>query len=182
MATQPTNNNDNKKYIIIGCIVCVIVVCVIGYFNSKKPDQTETEKTTETEQVQTNEAGGYTLTQIEAEEYCQDANLISQYFNLQKIDIYASAFKVDQPKNAYVPDMFAYDKDGNSIVYVTWKGWDKTTDEAIDFSCYVSGSDKNSITLHMLRVIDYQSGQEAYLYGDGHLEQYDKNGELIPKE
>ena len=171
---------EDKKYIIIGGVVCAIIA-VVAMFASNQNRPGETDINAETE-VTTNQAGGYTLTQGEAEDYCQDAGLISQYLNLEKVDIYASAFKADQPQNSYIADAFGYDKDGNSIVFVTWKGWDKTADEAITFRCYVSGKDKNSITLHMLHASENYSGQDVYLYGSENFDHYDKDGNLIPLE
>lgn len=172
---------DNKKIMIIGS-VAIFIVLVIIFGNSGKNQEIAEVQTPTEPTVSKNEAGGYTLTEDEAKEYCQDPNLISKYLNLQKIDILASPFKVDQPGNSYNADSFGYDKNGNSIVYVTWKGWDKTSEEAITFSCYVSGPNKDAITLYNLRASEYYSGQDTYLYGDEKFDHYDKDGVLIPLE
>lgn len=172
--------NDKKIVVIVsGILIFLVLAFVFGTQNNTIEDSSSSSTITPTA---TNEAGGYTLSEAEAKSYCQDPTLIAKYLNLEKIDILASPFKVDQPGNSYNADAFGYDKNGNSIVYVTWKGWDKTSEEAVTFSCYVSGPNKDAITLYNLRASEYYSGQDTYLYGDEKFDHYDKDGALIPLE
>lgn len=171
-------NQEDKKYTILGGLICAIIAVIVMFIvNNNKP----AEEITNSEPTY-NKAGGYTLTEEEVANYCQDPNLIAKYLNLQKVDIIASPFKADQPNLHYVTEAFGYDKDGNTLVYYTWKGWDKTAEEAITFSCYVSGPNKDSITLHNLRASEYYSNEDVYLYGSEKFDHYDENGELIPME
>lgn len=161
--------SKDQLYTLIGALVVVIIgIVIFQNNNNKQPD----------EEAQANKAGGYTLTQEEAENYCQDANLIGNYFDLNKIDVLASPLKADQPANQYFPEDFGYDKDKNSIIHLIWRGWDETTDESLLFHCYVSGGSKDSIKLHNLSVVD-ANGTKVDLYGDLNFTKYNKDGEEI---
>lgn len=160
--------SKDQIYILIGVVAVLIIGVVIFQNNNKKED----------EEPQLNKAGGYTLSQDDAENYCQDANLIGNYFDLSKIDVLASPMEADQPNNQYFPEDFGYDKDKNSIVHIIWRGWDKTADESLLFHCYVSGKDKDTAKLHNLSVVDAK-GTKVDLYGDLNFTKYDKDGKEI---
>lgn len=169
MVTKENKKPTNRQTWIFLAVVTVLAIILV--FSGKKDDPNNQEP-------QTNEAGGNVLTQEEAEDYCQDANLIGTYFDLNKIDILANPFNADQPSAPYDSKNFGYDKDKNSIVHLIWTGWDRTTEEKLMFHCYISGKDKDSITLHHLSATD-SSGTRADLYGDLNFTKYDKDGNEI---
>ena len=109
----------------------------------------------------------FTVSEDAAEHYCQDAGLLNKYIDSSKIStIYASNY------NKKYTDSFSYDKSGNPIWFIQWNGKNKSSNEAARFSCWISGSSDDNITLHWLSL------DGVDLYGQAGFEQYDENGKL----
>lgn len=107
----------------------------------------------------------FTVSEDAAEHFCQDANLLNKYIDRNKIStIYVTNY------NKRYTDSYSYDKNGNVIKFLQWNGKNKSTSEPVSFSCWVSGSSDDDITLHWLSLDGID------LYGQAGFEQYREDG------
>ncbi|MCL1929653.1 PASTA domain-containing protein [Candidatus Saccharibacteria bacterium] len=90
----------------------------------------------------------YVISENTAEKYCQDAALIGRYINLNDINIiWATNY------GKYFDDKAGgYDESGNPIAFLRWNGKYKKSGAQIMFSCWISGSSNDNITLHWLSI------------------------------
>lgn len=189
--TSPTNKakefikKHKKPLIIAGAVYLVmmfgIVALGIGFIFSDSSDDTSTPPVDTYTQVDTptepsentpqepapETKARHTVSEDAAEHYCQDAGLLNKYVDSSKVrTIYITNYN-----NKYT-DSFSYDKNGNPIWFFQWNGKNEATNEATRFSCWISGSSDNDITLHWLSL----DGTD--LYGQAGFEQYDENGQI----
>lgn len=146
-----------KKWIIIGAVALFFIIGGIGSAMKKKDEVQEPEQQEEIAIV----------SEEEAYNYCHDRAVLS---NLRP-DTIVAAYAPNL--NRLFVDLGWYDKDGNSIYTLSWNGFDKESDRAIGFICDISGTDKDHLTIHSLKVgtID--------LVGKYPYNIYDKDGNLL---
>ncbi|PID33378.1 hypothetical protein CR969_00985 [Candidatus Saccharibacteria bacterium] len=89
----------------------------------------------------------YKVSEDAAEHYCQDAGLLNKYIDTSKI----STIYITNYKKRYT-DSFTYDVNGNPIWFFQWNGKNKSNNEAVGFSCWVSGKSDDDISLHRLTI------------------------------
>lgn len=127
----------------------------------------ESTKNTAPQEQASESKSRHTVSEGAAEYYCQDAGLLNKYINSSKIStIYVSNY------GKKYTNSFSYDKNGNPIWFFQWNGKNKSTGEAARFSCWISGSSDDDITLHWLSLDGID------LYGQAGFEQYDESGKL----
>ncbi len=105
------------------------------------------------------------------EQECQDAKYYMQssyYKNTVKSLISISNYNFGVYEDAY-------DKDGNRMLMARWNGNDKNKN-AITFVCYISGSDKDNLTVHWIsgNNVDIWKSEADLMYNT-----YDKNGNKL---
>ena len=140
-----------KKIAVIIAVAVVVAVCVGLMMVDNKTDKQQAEST-ET---------SFALNKDAMEEKCQALVDDEKYEVINTLD-YNLQF-----------NEYAYDEDGSQIVLVQWNGKDKITDEAVRFSCYISGKDSASIKVLLLSAsgVDLYGDRQAMLsslyYSDG---------------
>lgn len=150
---------NNEQGFIIFLIPIIIVIVLIVIFSSGGGD--DTKNATESGKRET-------ISQGDAESYCQDAALLEKYVDLDKVSIVSiSNYNVQ-----YQDDESTFDKDGYPIKDLQWTGRNNDTDKDMRFSCWVSGT-KDKTTLHWLSV----DGMD--LQGSADFESYDKDGQKL---
>ncbi|MCR5700127.1 MAG: cell envelope integrity protein TolA [Candidatus Saccharibacteria bacterium] len=105
------------------------------------------------------------------EQECQDAKYYIQssyYKNTVKSLISISNYNFGVYEDAY-------DKDGDRILMARWNGNDKNKN-AITFVCYISGSDKDNLTVHWIsgNNVDIWKSEADLMYNT-----YDENGNKL---
>lgn len=150
------NKRNNERGLIIFLIPIIIVIVLIIIFSSGGSD--DKKQATESNKKET-------ISQSDAESYCQNAALLGKYVDLDKISIVSiSNYNVQ-----YQDDGATYDKDGYPIKDLQWTGKNNDTDSDMRFSCWVSGP-KDNTKLHWFSV----DGKD--LQGSGDFVSYDKDG------
>lgn len=154
---RSTRNNE-QGFIVILIPIIIIVVLIIIFTSGGGNDDKQAIDSNKKE----------TISQSDAESYCQDSALLGKYVDLDKISIVSiSNYNVQ-----YQDDGATFDKDGYPIKSLLWTGKDKDTDKDLRFSCWVSGP-KDNTTLHWLSV----DGKD--LYGSADFESYDQDGKKV---
>lgn len=154
---RSTRNNE-QGFIVILIPIIIIVILIIIFTSGGGSDDKQAADSNKKE----------TISQSDAESYCQDSALLGKYVDLDKISIVSiSNYDVQ-----YQDDGATFDKDGYPIKSLLWTGKDKDTDKDIRFSCWVSGP-KDNTTLHWLSVDDKD------LYGSTDFESYDQEGKKV---
>lgn len=150
-----STRNNEQGFIVILIPIIIIVVLIIIFSSGGSNDDKQATDSNKRE----------TISQSDAESYCQDSALLGKYVDLGKVSIVSiSNYNVH-----YQDDGATYDKDGYPIKTLQWTGKDKDADKDVRFSCWVSGP-KDKTVLHWLSV----DGED--LYGSGDFESYDKDG------
>lgn len=150
------NKRNNEQGFIIFLIPIIIVIVLIIIFSGGGDG--DTKQATESNKKET-------ISQSDAESYCQDAALLGKYIDLDKTTVVSiSNYKVQ-----YQDDGATFDEDGYPIKTLQWTGKDNDANKDIRFSCWVSGP-KDNTTLHWLSV----DGRD--LQGSADFESYDKDG------
>lgn len=90
-----------------------------------------------------------TIDESEAEQYCQDANLLGKYIDLNNYKV-ISVLDYNKQYGAFGG---WYDGDGKDILYLRWNGKNKVTDSPVRFDCWISGTN-DKIQLHRLVIDD----------------------------
>lgn len=152
------NSRNSEQGFIIILIPIIIIVILVIIFSSGNND---TKQAAESDNKDT-------ISQSDAESYCQDVALLEKYVDLDKISI----ISVSNYNVQYQDDESTFDKDGYSIKDLQWTGKNNDTNKDVRFSCWVSGP-KDSTTLHLLSV----DGQN--LEGSPNFESYDKDGNKL---
>lgn len=148
--------NKHQEGFVVFLIPIIIIVVLIIIFTSNGGNKTD---------QATKQDKKETITQSDAESYCQDSALLGKYLNLDKISIVS----ISNYNVRYQDDDTTFDKDGYPIKNLQWTGKNKATDEDIRFSCWVSGP-KDETALHWL------TANSEDLYGSADFEFYDKEG------
>lgn len=116
------------------------------YYVYEKDIASSTETKQEDAKTETLKAR-FTVSEDAAEHYCQDAGLLNNYIDSSKIStIYVTDY------NKRYTDSYTYDNNGNPIWYFQWNGKNKSSGDAVSFSCWISGSSDKDITLHRLTI------------------------------
>jgi|GEM_PF-2341369 len=150
--------NSERGFIIILIPVIIIVVLVIIFSSGGSDD---TKHTTQSDNKDT-------ISQSDAESYCQDAALLGKYVDLDIVSIISTSNYNVQ----YQDDEATFDKDGYPIKDLQWNGKNNDTDKDMHFSCWVSGP-KDKTTLHWLSL------DNKDLQGSSNFESYDKDGSKL---
>ena len=110
---------NKVKHIFIAIGIFILLIITIGILNP-----THDPKPTKTNTSQENNVAN--VTKIEAENACQDANLLKQYIDLDKISIVTTSY------NPYFGD------DGSGNALLQWSGENKDTGSKVLFVCTVA--------------------------------------------
>lgn len=153
-----SKRNNEQGFIVILIPIIIIVVLIIIFTSGGGNDDKQATDPNKKE----------TISQSDAESYCQDSALLGKYVDLDKI----SVVSISNYNVQYQEDDATFDKDGYPIKSLQWTGKDKDVDKDVRFSCWVSGP-KDSTTLHWLSV----DGKD--LYGSANFESYDKDSKKI---
>jgi hypothetical protein len=160
-------NRKNEQGFIIILIPIIIIVVLVILFSSGNKDTDKTNDNSSSSAMESKKSNE-TMSQSDAELYCQDISLLGKYIDTSKVSVIdASNYNVQ-----YQDDGATYDKDGYPIKDLQWTGKDKRADKDVRFNCWISGP-KDKATLHWLSL----SGMD--LYGTANFESYDKDGKLI---
>lgn len=152
------NKRNNEQGFIIFLIPIIIVIILIIIFSGGSEDANQANESNKKE----------TISQSDAEAYCQDAALLGKYIELDKTSIVS----VSNYNAQYQDDGATFDKDGYPIKNLQWTSKNNDTDKDMRFSCWVSGP-KDKTTLHWLSV------DNEDLQGSGEFESYDNEGKKI---
>jgi len=126
--------------------VVVIFVVIVATASSDGSKNTNTDVDNPDEAVKEEVIDDGNISEHDAELFCQDANLLGKFLELDRI----SVIKMTDYNLQYV-DGGASDADGTPIKLLSWNGKYKENDETIRFSCWVSGK-KDDIKLMYLSV------------------------------
>lgn len=155
MDMNSSRNKHQEGFVIFLIPIIIIVVLIIIFTSGGGNNKDQATKPHKKE----------TITQSDAESYCQDSALLGKYLDLDKISIVSiSGYNVQ-----YQDDGATFNKDGYPIKNLQWTGKNKDTNEDIRFSCWVSGP-KDETALHWL------TANSEDLYGSADFEFYDKEG------
>lgn len=150
---------NNEQGFIIFLIPIIIVIILVIIFSSGGDENTE--NATESNKKET-------ISQSDAESYCQDAALLGKYIDLDETSI----ISISNYNVQYQDDGATFDKDGYPIKTLQWTGKDNVVDKDIRFSCWVSGP-KDETTLHWLSV------DGVDLQGTADFDSYDTDGKKL---
>jgi hypothetical protein len=150
--------NSEQGFIIFSIPIVIIIVLVI-IFSSGGDDSTK--QATESNIKET-------ISQSNAESYCQDTALLGKYIDLDTTSIVSTSNYNVQ----YQDDGATFNKDGYPIKNLQWTGKNNNTDKDMRFSCWVSGPVAQT-TLHWLSV------NNEDLQGSSDFESYDKDGNKL---
>ena len=153
------HQHNNQQGFIIFLIPVIIVIVLIIIFSGDGND--DTNQATESNKKET-------ISQSDAESYCQDVTLLGKHIDLDT----TSVVSISNYNVQYQDDGATFDKDGYPIKTLQLTGKDNDATKDIRFTRWVSGP-KDNTTLHWLSV----DGRD--LQGSADFESYDKDSEKL---
>lgn len=138
-------NEHGFVVLLIPVVIILVVIIAIAASNNKPPTIKENKPLTNT-----THSNQQSITESDAEAFCQDSALLGKYMDMSKVKI------VDMANyNKYYSDSGEKDAAGNLVKVLQWNG--KIDGNSTLFVCTISGTAEN-IQLQGLSV----GGQELY--------------------
>lgn len=150
---KPKNKMKTWQKVLVGCcflFFAIVFIAVLASSNKQEADENSG------------------ISQEMISDYCTNANITGKY-----IPDYIKTVKIGGSPSQSGDFEGWYDRDKNMIKYYRWSGENKNTDKEVRFDCWVSGTDKDKLTLHRLSV----DGND--LFNTTSLTVFDEHGNRI---